>query len=108
MLILRFGLTIAALGCLVATFESSRAGYPIEIAIVRGLLAFMALSFVAYLGELVIATAPPPKAAAPSGDGREGTDGSAIAAADDQVEGPTQRPDEPVRLPDPDVSQRVA
>lgn len=44
----------------VVTIASSLAGFPPEIAIVRGVLAFMAISFVGYLGELVVVTAPPP------------------------------------------------
>lgn len=101
MLIMRLGLTVAALGFLIATIGSMRAGYPAEMALVRGLLSFMALSFVAYLGELVVVTAPLPEVAPAEGDGRDAPDSFEIVPADDQAEGLTQGPGEPVRLPEP-------
>ena len=53
------GLVVATLaGCFVIGGALDR-GFPIEVAIVRGLIAFIAVSFVGYLGELVVATAPP-------------------------------------------------
>jgi len=108
MVVMRLGLTVAALGFLIATIGSMRAGYPAEIALVRGLLSFMALSFVAYLGELVVVTSEPPKAATPHTDGRGGSEGRAIASADDQAEGPTQRAGEPARLPAPSNERTAA
>ena len=57
--ILRLGLVLGTLAFLYVAWASFRAGYPVETALVRGGLSFMALSFVAYLGELVVATAPP-------------------------------------------------
>jgi len=108
MLVMRFGLMVAALGFLVATVGSVRAGYPIEMALVRGLLSFMALSFVGYLGELVIATSGAPNAATAGGDGRGGSDGTQIGSADDQVEGPRQRATEPARLPAPSDGREAA
>ncbi len=60
MLILRIGLYIAIAMAALATWMSSSAGYPIEVAMVRGLLAFMACSLVSYFAELVVMTAPPP------------------------------------------------
>ena len=44
-----------------ATWMSSTSGYPIEVAMVRGLLAFMAGSLVSYVAELIVMTAPPPR-----------------------------------------------
>lgn len=44
-----------------ATWMSSTSGYPIEVAMVRGLLAFMAGSLVSYVAELIVMTAPPPQ-----------------------------------------------
>ena len=108
MAVLRLGLTIAALGFLIATIGSVRAGYPLEIALVRGLLSFMALSFVAYLGELIVVTVPPVNAEAPRRDRGEGTDGGEIVSADDKDEGPTHRPDEPARLPEPTDEREAA
>lgn len=101
MLIMRLGLTIAALGFLIATIGSMRAGYPAEMALVRGLLSFMALSFVAYLGELVVVTAPIAEAAPAETDRRDAPDSLEIPSADDQAEGLTQGPAEPARLPEP-------
>jgi len=59
MLILRIALFIAAAAALLVAVASSLAGFPPEAAILRGVLAFMAVSFVGYIGELVVATAPP-------------------------------------------------
>lgn len=101
MLIMRIGLGIAALGFLVASAASMRAGYPAEMALVRGLLSFMALSFVAYLGELVVVTAPIPEIAAVESERGEEPDSFEIAPADDQAKGLTAGPGEPARLPEP-------
>jgi hypothetical protein len=100
MLVLRLGLTVAALGFVIASVASYRAGYPAEVALVRGLLSFMALSFVAYLGELVVVTSPLPNTEASEGEGRDGPDGIEIESADDQGQGSIQSPDEPARLPE--------
>jgi len=108
MVIMRLGLTVAALGFLIATIGSMRAGYPAEMALVRGLLSFMALSFVAYLGELIVATSPLPNAGASYADGREGTDSGPIASADDQAEGLSSGPAEPARLPEPSDERPAA
>lgn len=61
MLLLRIGLYAAVLLAVSATWMSTSAGYPVEVAMLRGLVVFMGVSFVAYLGELVVATAPPPR-----------------------------------------------
>jgi hypothetical protein len=60
--VLRAGLVLGGLGFLFVTWASWSAGYAVEVALARGALAFMAASVLAYLGELVIATAPPPVA----------------------------------------------
>lgn len=62
--VLRLGLVFAVLGCAYVAWASWAAGYPPEVALVRGMIAFMAFSLVAYIGELVIATAPPARKAA--------------------------------------------
>lgn len=75
MLILRAGLYVSITLGVYATWASSSAGYPIETAMLRGLLAFMAGSFVAYLAELVVMTAPVPQRraqAAPAGSQGKG------------------------------------
>ena len=102
MLVMRLGLLIAAAGFVGATVASMQAGYPPEQALVRGLLSFMALSFVGYLGELVVVTAPPPEVVAPAEpDDREEPDSLTILPADDQAEGLISGPAEPVRLAQP-------
>lgn len=63
MLLLRLGLYAAAIGALYATWASSQAGYPLEVALLRGLLAFMAISAIAYIAELIVVTAPVPRGA---------------------------------------------
>lgn len=71
MLILRSGLYVAMALALYTTWASSNAGYPIETAMLRGLLAFMAGSFVAYLAELVVMTAPVKQLRDPQGGAGE-------------------------------------
>ena len=61
MLILRIGLYVSIGMAALATWMSSTSGYPIEVAMVRGLLAFMAGSLVSYVAELIVMTAPPPQ-----------------------------------------------
>lgn len=56
--ILRLGLIGGSLAFLFVGWASWSAGFPVEVAAARGTVAFMGVSFIAYLGELVIATAP--------------------------------------------------
>lgn len=92
MLFLRVGLYLAMAMACVATWLSWQAGYPVEVATLRGLLAFMAISFVAYVVELVVMTAPLP-------DHRIRASGEAnrdpSTRATDGIDGPH----EPVSLP---------
>src|SRR5690606_17351322 len=94
MLLLRAGLYVAALVALWVTWASAGAGYAIEVAMLRGLLAFMAVIFVAYLAELVVITAPPAPRETEDLDDLEGgdafddPDGDGVADAD----GPTTLP----------------
>jgi hypothetical protein len=57
--VLRLGLMLAVLGCVYVAFASWSAGYPPEVALLRGIVAFMAFGFLGYIGELALATAPP-------------------------------------------------
>lgn len=95
MLFLRLGLIAAALACVFVCVASWRAGYPPEVAIVRGVVAWVAVAVVAYGAELVVATtrvrtvpvaraqyAPPP-APAPAASAPRPPQGSATAAAPD-------------------------
>ena len=59
MLILRIGLYLAVAAAAYVVWASYGAGFAIEVAMLRGLVAAMAIAFVAYLGELVVMTAPP-------------------------------------------------
>ena len=67
--LLRAGLVIATVVCLFVTGGALDRGFPIEVALLRGLMAFMAVALLAYLGELVVSTAderaPEATAAAP-------------------------------------------
>ncbi len=56
---LRFGLNAGALVVVVATVGSWMAGYTVEVALLRGLLAFPLIAFAAFFAELVVSTAPP-------------------------------------------------
>lgn len=60
MLILRAGLYLAVVVAAWTVWASLGAGYHVETAIVRGLLAFLPVVFVAYLAEIVVVTAPVP------------------------------------------------
>ncbi|MCK9486202.1 MAG: hypothetical protein M0R73_05780 [Dehalococcoidia bacterium] len=77
MLILRAGLYVALGFALYVTWASREAGFPIEVAMLRGLLTFMAVAFVSYLAELVVLTAPagrthPGRRGSSDGGGGEG------------------------------------
>ena len=76
--VLRIGLILGALAFLYVSWASWDAGYPPEVAALRGGVAFMAVTIVGYLGELVVASAPPRGRAAAGGDA--GQDGGAGAA----------------------------
>lgn len=108
MLVLKLGLSIAALAFLGSFALGMRAGFPPELALVRAALAFMAVSFVAYVGELIISTAPPQKTTKSRAEGGEGTEGTDDESADDVGETLPQTLAEPTRLPVPDVEQQAA
>ena len=71
--VLQLALAFAGVAFLYVSWASWAAGYGPDVAVVRGLIAFMAVSLVGYIGELIIATAPPsaqrlPEQAAAPGD----------------------------------------
>lgn len=95
MVILRAGLHLSALVALYATWASREAGYAIEVAMLRGLVAFMAVIFVAYLAELVVLTAPPAR--------------RRPAATETERDGdPVDDEDHPVNLPTVRAEREVA
>ena len=58
MAFLQIGIVVAfVVGAFVVGAALDR-GFPIEVAIVRGVVAFMAVSFAGYVGDLVVVTAP--------------------------------------------------
>lgn len=63
MLLLKVGLMLGAGAALFASVASWWAGYPAEVAILRGFVAWAGISFVAFMAELVVATTPPPPGA---------------------------------------------
>ena len=77
---LQLSLLIAGLAFLYVGGVSWNAGYGPEVAVLRGLLAFMAVSAVGYVGALIVATAPPPRASAQAGSD-EAADRSPLDAA---------------------------
>ncbi|MGE3961792.1 MAG: hypothetical protein AB7F65_08945 [Dehalococcoidia bacterium] len=89
MVLLRFGLYVSVGLAVLATWLSSSAGYPAEVALLRGLLAFMAGSLVAYVAELIVMTAPPVV--------RQSTRPRATEAHDAEID--EYEPNEPVSLP---------
>lgn len=58
MLFMRLGLQAAALVCVVASALSWLAGYPPDLALLRGVIAGVAVGIVGYVAELVVATTP--------------------------------------------------
>lgn len=73
--LLRFGLTAGALVAVIASVASWLAGYTVEVALLRGLLAFPLVAFAAFFAELVVSTSPMAKvadAAAEFGESSEG------------------------------------
>ncbi len=102
MLILRAGLYLAVLVALYVTWASRGAGYPIEVAALRGLIAFMAVTFVAYLAELVVITAPVPERA--RGARGQTDDDGALDEGDDDEAGA----DEPATLPAVRAEREIA
>ncbi len=64
--LLRWGLNAGAILTVVAFVASWMAGYTVEVALLRGLLAFPLVAFAGYFAELVISTAPPAMAGRPS------------------------------------------
>lgn len=88
--LLRWGLNAGALVAIAAAVASWMAGYAVEVALLRGLLAFPLVAFAAYFAELVVSTAPPAKvksakadAASPSqelADGRAPVDLAQVRA----------------------------
>lgn len=57
--LLRAGLVVAALVCLSTAAASAARGFAVEVAITRGLLAFVGVVAVAYVAEIIVSTAPP-------------------------------------------------
>lgn len=66
MLLLQAGLVAATVVCLFVTGGALDRGFPIEVALLRGLLAFMAIALLAYVSELVVSTAEVRAPAAPA------------------------------------------
>jgi hypothetical protein len=108
MVVLRLGLSIAAIAFLGSFVLGIRAGFPPEVALVRAALVFMAVSFIAYVGELIIATAPLRKATQSRAEGGEGTEGVTAESADDESEAVPSELEEPLRLPVPDAERQAA
>ena len=64
--VLQLGLAFAGVAFLYVSWASWEAGYGPDVAVLRGLIAFMAVSLIGYIGELIIATAPPPAQRTPA------------------------------------------
>jgi hypothetical protein len=72
---LSMALVIGAVSGAFVTGGALDRGFPVEVAMVRGAVAFMAIAFAGYLGELVVVTAPrreqTRKPAVPAADAEE-------------------------------------
>ncbi len=76
MAVMHLGLAISGIAFLYVGWASWSAGYTPEVAAVRALVAFMAVNFVAYIGQLIVVTQPPKPAA-------EESEAEAEASVDD-------------------------
>lgn len=61
--LLRFGLNAGAAAVVLASAASWMAGYTVEVALLRGLLAFPLVAFAAFFAELIVSTASPSETA---------------------------------------------
>ena len=61
--LLRIGLYAGALVVVTASVASWLAGYTVEVALLRGLLAFPLVAFAAFFAELIVSTASPSETA---------------------------------------------
>ena len=104
MIVMKIGLYAGSLAFVGVTWSSWSVGYAPELALVRGLLGFIAMTAVGYVGAIVVVTAPlvaPAAAAAPEQEGESGSDEAAspfeIGAADDPGgDGSTRESAEPI------------
>jgi len=106
MVMLSIALVIAAIvGAFVAGGALDR-GFPVEVAIVRGAVAFALIAFTGYLSELVVVTAPPKPRAQPAPKAAGAAEPQAPPAPP-QLIAPVQQAD-PVNEEDADVDLRPA
>lgn len=62
MAVMHLGLVCSGLAFLYVGWASWSAGYTPEVAALRALVAFMAVNFVGYMGQLIVVTQPPKRA----------------------------------------------
>lgn len=90
---MRLGLQAAALVCVAASVASWAAGYPLDIALLRGVIAGVAVGIVGYLVELVVATSPQRSRTEPTTQARVSVSPrpleGEVTAPDQHREGPT-------------------
>ncbi len=75
--VFKLALLAGACACLVVAAASWRAGYPPEVAFTRGVVGFVAMSVLGFLGQLTVSRAGAPEA--PGGL-------AAVAASTDESE----------------------
>lgn len=97
---LTLGLTAAGAAFLYVSWASWSAGYPPEVALLRGLVGFMATALVGYTGELIVATAPPRAAEQPAAAEQPQPAAALPAVAATQAEAPTPPVDRDDATPD--------
>lgn len=110
--VLSIGLVVGAvIGAFVAG-GSLDAGFPVEVAIVRGVIGFMAVAVVGYLGELVVVTAPRrPRAVEPASrdaGAREAAERTAAPRLIAAARALNDSPDEQSNAEEADVDLRPA
>ena len=96
--VLTLGLAGAGIAFLYVSWASWSAGYPPEVALLRGLVGFMATALVGYAGEFIVATAPPSAAEQPAAAQQPQAAAPPLAAT--QAEAPTPSGDADDTAPD--------
>ena len=97
--VLTLGLVGAGLAFLYVSWASWSAGYPPEVALLRGFVGFMATALVGYTGELIVATATARAADEPAAD-EQPQPAALPAVAARQAEAPTPSGDIADAAPD--------
>lgn len=79
MAVMHLGLVFSGFTFLYVGWASWSAGYTPEVAAVRALVAFMAVNFVAYIGQLIVVTQPPKPAVEEEQSAKQTAEGGGLS-----------------------------